>query len=115
MIRPFVSPFSQGSLDEPLGLSVSLRSKGFGAFVRDGEQTKRLGIAVGAEAGAVIGHDAPDPDAVTAEEAQCIEQEADAGFSFLVRQDFAIGQAGMVIHSQMQVFPSLASDRKSVV
>ena len=59
--------------------------------------------------GTVIGHDAPDPHTVRPEEAQGIAQEDQAGQARFIREHFGIGQAGMVIHNQMQDFPSRAA------
>jgi hypothetical protein len=46
--------------------------------VLDLEHPQGLGIAIGTEARSVVGHDALDPDPMRPEEAQGIEQEAQA-------------------------------------
>lgn len=42
----------------------------------DAKHSERLSIAVGSEAGAVVGHDAVDFEAMATEESQGIEEEA---------------------------------------
>ena len=46
---------------------------------------------------------------MAAKEAHGIEQECQAGLAGLVGEDLGIGQAGMVVDRQMQVFPALAA------
>lgn len=69
---------------EAFGLTICLRRIGFGADVFDAEPPQRLGVSMGAEACAVVGHDALDLDAMGFEEAQSIEEKAQTGASRLV-------------------------------
>jgi hypothetical protein len=43
---------------------------------------------------------------VSSKEAQSVEQEAQAGASFLVGQDFRVGEARMVVDREMHMFPA---------
>ena len=43
---------------------------------------------------------------MAAEEAQRVEQEAQARAALLIGQDLGIGQPGMVVDGQVQVFPA---------
>src|SRR6516165_3579278 len=45
-------------------------------------------------------------DAVSAIEAQLVEEKAQAGASFFIGQDFRVGDARMVVDGQMQIFPA---------
>lgn len=66
LLRGFVGlgicPFAQCGLDEAFGLTICLRRIGFGADVFDAEPPQRLGVSMGTEACAVVGHDALDLD-----------------------------------------------------
>src|ERR1700689_2969298 len=101
-----VGPFAQAGLNEALGLSVGFGRVGFGPQVLDLEPAQGLGVAAGPEALAVIGHDALDLDAEASKEAQGVEEKAQAGASRLVRQDFRIGEPGVVVDRQMHIFPA---------
>src|SRR5271167_1292475 len=63
-----VGPLAQAGLNEALGLSVGLGGVGPGAQMLDFEPAQRLGVAAGAKAGAVVGHDAADLDGQAAKE-----------------------------------------------
>jgi hypothetical protein len=99
-----VGPLAQACLNEALGLSVGLGGVRPGAQMLDFEPAQRLGVAAGAQAGAVVGHDAVDLDAEASKEAQGIEEEAQAGASFFVRQDLRVGDARMVWRHQRSWF-----------
>jgi hypothetical protein len=72
----------------------------------DAEPTQGFRIAPRSEGRAVVGHDALDGEAMPAEEAQGVEQEAQAGAALLVGQDLRIGQSGMVVDGPVKVFPA---------
>src|ERR1700675_3737326 len=59
-----VGPSPQESLDEAFGFSVGAGAIGPGAKVTQAEPSRGGGEAVRAIAGAVVGHDASDSDAV---------------------------------------------------
>jgi hypothetical protein len=104
-------PLAQGRLDEALGLAVGLRRVGPGALMADVQASQCLGVASGFEGGPVVGHDALDPDAVAAEEAQGVDEEGEAGAALLVGVDLGIGQPGVVVDGQVQVLPADAAAR----
>src|SRR5258707_5701909 len=81
-VGPSVGPFAQRGLDEALGLAIGFWRVGFGAQVLDFEQAQCLGVATGSEAGAVVGHDALNLNAMDPEEAQRVEEKAQAGATF---------------------------------
>src|ERR1700722_16906599 len=101
-----VGPLAQAGLNEALGLSVGLGRVGFGSQMLDPEPAQGLGVAAGAEARAIVGHDALDLDAEASKEPQGVEQEKQGGDSLLVRQDFRIGEPGVVVDRQMHIFPA---------
>lgn len=63
-------------------LCIGFWRVGFGAQVLDFEQAQCLGVATGSEAGAVVGHDALNLNAMDPEEAQRVEEKAQAGATF---------------------------------
>jgi hypothetical protein len=73
------------------------------------QHSQRLCVTAPAEAGAVVGHDAKDPDAVIAKEAQGIEEELQAGAPRFVGQDLKIGQPRVIIDGQMEIFPPFST------
>src|SRR5260370_345648 len=91
-----VGPLAQRGLDEALGLAIGFRRVGLGAQVLDFEQPQCLRVTTGSEAGAVVGHDAIDLDAMGPEEAQRVKEKAQAGSTFFIGQDFPISGAGGV-------------------
>jgi len=109
VVGPGIGPFAQGGLDEAFGLAIGLGRIGPGADVLDGEPPQRLGVAMGAETCAVVGHDALDLDAVGFEEAQGVEEKPQAGAPRLIGEDFRIDQARMVVDGQVHVFPANAA------
>src|SRR5258708_5920623 len=105
-VGPSVGPLAQRGLDEALGLAIGFRRVGLGAQVLDFEQPQCLRVTTGSEAGAVVGHDAIDLDAMGPEEAQRVKEKAQAGSTFFIGQDFRISDAGVVVDCQMQIFPT---------
>ena len=101
LLRRFVGVgiglFAQGRLDEALGLAIGLRGVGPGALVGDAKPSQCYGVAFGSEGRAVVGHHALDPDAVSAKEAERVEEEGEAGAALLVRVDLGVGQPRMVV------------------
>src|SRR5215475_9259212 len=101
-----VRPFAQAGLHEALSLAVGFGRVGPGAQMLDVEQAQGFGIAVRAEADAVVGHDPMDLDAVSTIEAQRVEEKAQAGAAFFIGQDFRVSDARMVVDGQVQIFPA---------
>ena len=101
-----VGPFAQRGLDEALRFAIGFWRVRFGAQVLDFEQAQCLGVATGSEAGTIVGHDALNLDAMGPEEAQRVEEKAQAGAALFVRQDFRVSHAGVIVYRQMQIFPA---------
>jgi hypothetical protein len=77
--------------------------------VLDFQHSQCLCGAVRAEADALVGHDAQGLDAVTAKEAHGLQEKFQAGAPCFIRQNFRIGQPGVIIDGQMAIFPALAA------
>src|SRR5436190_8020692 len=101
-----VGPAAEHRADEALGLAVGLGPVGPRAQVPDpqdaaGERMDRRDVGR-----SVVGHDALDPDAVAAEEANGAAEERDSGLGLLVAQDLDVGQARCVVDGDVHVFPA---------
>jgi len=70
------------------------------------ESSEASAIFMRFKGGSVIGHDALDFDAVASEEAQSVTEEYEGGESGFIGHDFGIGQAGMIVHGEVEDFPS---------
>ena len=101
-----VSPFAQGGLDEALGLAVGARSVGTGEAVLDAELEAGGAKLSGAIAGAVVGEQASDGDAVLGVEGDGGVQEGDSGWALLVGQHAGEGEAGVIVDSDVQSLPA---------
>ena len=101
-----IGPLAQARLDEALGLSIGPGRVGFGPQVLDPEPAESLGIAAGAKARAIVGHDALDLDAEVSKVAQGVEEKAQAGGSLLVGQDLRISEPRVVVDRQMHILPA---------
>jgi len=77
--------------------------------VLDFQHSQCLCVAVRAEADALVGHDAQGLDAVIAKEAHGLQEKFQAGAPCFIRQNFRIGQPGVIIDGQMAIFPALAA------
>ena len=62
IVRPCVSPFAQGGLDEAFGLAVGARGIGTGKDVPHPAAAAQVGNKVRTVGGAVVSHDARDRD-----------------------------------------------------
>lgn len=97
-----VSPLSESSLDKAFGFSVGSGSVGSGAVMFDLPTRASFAKLCGAVAGAVVGEQGANADAVGGEEIDGRVQEADSSLGLLVGQYLSEGQAGVVIDSHMQ-------------
>ena len=68
-----------------------------------------LGKEGGAEAGAVVGHDAPDLDAEEGEVGQGLAQEAAGRRGLFIGQQSGEGDAGVVIDGDIEELPTGAA------
>jgi hypothetical protein len=63
-----------------------------------------------AVAGAVVGQDPFDLDAVAAVVGECAAEEAGSGRGFLVGEHFGVGEAAVVVDGDVDVLPALVVD-----
>ena len=101
-----VGPLAQGSLDEAFGLAVGARSVGTGESVLDAELEAGSAELSGAIAGAVVGEQAADGDAVLGVEGDGGVQEGDSGLALLVGQHAGEGEAGVIVDGDVQSLPA---------
>ena len=88
-----VSPLAQGSLDEALGLAISLRRVGFGADVFEAKPVAELAESKGLITGAIVGHDALDLDAETFVVGESSLKESGGAMLSLADHDLGEGEA----------------------
>jgi CheY-like chemotaxis protein len=110
-----IGPLAQGGLDEALGLAVGPGGVGAGADMLEAEFAAGLGEGAGIEAGTVVGHDAPEPDAEVPVVGHRPAQKGHGADGLLVGQDGGVGQAGMVINGDKDVLPAVAPDGVAAV
>src|ERR1051326_4978254 len=101
-----VGPLAQGGLDEAFGLAVGAGSVGTGKAVLDAELKAGGAELAGAIAGAVVGEQAADGDAVLGVEGDGGVQEGDGGFALLVGQHAGEGEAGVIVDGDVQSLPA---------
>src|ERR1700676_3540947 len=89
-----VGPLAQGSLNEAFRLAVGARSVGTGEAVLNAELEAGGAELSGAIAGAVVGEQAANGDAVLGVKGDGGVQEGDGGFALLVGQHAGEGEAG---------------------
>src|SRR5882724_12292902 len=97
-----VSPLAQGGLDEAFGLAVGARRVRAGEAVLDGELEASGAEVAGAIAGAVVGEQSANEDAVLGVEGDGGVQEGDGGFALLVGQHAGEGEAGVIVDGDVQ-------------
>src|SRR5580693_9065211 len=88
-----VGPLAQGGLDKAFGLAVGARSVRAGEAVLDAELEAGGAERMGAVAGAVVGEQAANGDAVLGIEGDGGAQESDGRFALLVGQHAGEGEA----------------------
>src|SRR6266567_4851586 len=101
-----VGPLAQGGLDEAFRLAIGAGSVRTGEAVRDAELEAGGTEVSGAIAGAVVGEQAADRDAVLGVEGNGGTQEDDGGFSLLVREHAGKGEAGVIVDGDVQSLPA---------
>jgi len=101
-----VGPLAQGGLDEAFGLAVGARGVRPGEAVLDAELEAGGAELPGAIAGAVVGEQAADGDAVLGVEGDGGAQEDDGGFALLVGQHAGEGEAGVIVDGDVQSLPA---------
>lgn len=88
---------------EALDLAVGLWPVGAGAFVADAEVFANVSPGVRAVAGAVVGEDAFDGDALVGEPGCRAAQDTDGGFGAFISVHLDVGDAGVVLDDGVQV------------
>src|SRR6202167_3775257 len=101
-----VGPLAQGGLDEAFGLAVGARGVRPGEAVLDAELEAGGAELPGAIAGAVVGEQAADGDAVLGVEGDGGAQEDDGGFALLVGQHAGEGEAGVIVDGDVESLPA---------
>ena len=101
-----IGPFSEGGLDEALGLAVGAGGVGRGEAVSDAEAAASAAEGAGAITGAVVGEQAADRYAEGAIVGDGGEEELDSGKATLIGQDLGEGDAGMVVDSDVEELPA---------
>src|SRR6202166_184748 len=101
IVGPGISPFAQGGLDKAFGLAVGAWGVRTGKDVPRPAAAAQVGNKVRTVGGAVIGHDASDRDAQRLEVIEGAHEEGGSGFLALVGQDFGVGDARMVVDTNV--------------
>jgi hypothetical protein len=89
-----IRPLAQEGLDEALGLAICPRGVGARAEMAHPDTATETGEAGGDIAGAIVGQDAPDADAVAPKPGSGAPEKLLRGPPAFVRQHFDIGQPG---------------------
>src|SRR5712692_4077155 len=101
-----VGPLAHGGLNEAFGLAVGAGSVGTGEAVLDAELEAGGAEVAGTIAGAVVGEQAANGDAVLGVEGDGGVQEGDGGWALLVRQHAGEGEAGVIVDGDVQGLPA---------
>jgi hypothetical protein len=100
-----VGPSAQESLDEAFGFSIGARAVGSSTQVAQAEPSAGGGEAAGDVAGAVVGHDAGDGDAVGAVPGDQSSKEGNRCWRPFVGKDFGISETGGVVDGDVNELP----------
>ena len=108
-IGTVVGPAAQERLDKTFSFSVGAGSVRSGAQVAQAESSAGGCEAVRAIAGAVVGHDAGDFDAVAGVPGDEASKEGGSGWGSFVSQNFGVGQTGGIVDGDVNELPAGAS------
>jgi len=106
LIKTGIDPFAKSSLDKSFGFTVGARGVGTGEVMAQAELNHSRVKSVGAIAMTVIGKQATNGDAQSGVVSNRAAQEGDSASGVEVGQDLSEGNTGVVIDSNMNVFPS---------
>ena len=109
LVEAGVGPLADGGLDEAFGLAIGAWGVDASAGVLELEIAAGLREQGGAEARAVVGHDAADRDAEVGEVGHGLAEEAAGGGRFFVRQQGGEGDAGVVVDGDIKKLPAGAA------
>ena len=102
-VGPCVGPLGDQGPVEPLDLAVGLGRVGPGVLVRDAGVLECLVEGFGPVAGAVVGQDPLDGDALAGEPGLGPGPEPGGGVLALIAEDLDVGQAGVVVDGVVDV------------
>ena|SRR5579884_209646 len=101
-----VGPLAQGSLNEAFGLAIGAGSVGTGEAVLDAELEASGAEVAGAVAGAVVGEQAANGDAVLGIEGDGSTKEDDSSLALLVWKHAGKSEARVIVDGDMQSLPA---------
>jgi hypothetical protein len=104
-----VGPFSEGCLDEALGLAVGLRGVGFGSDVFEPEIATGVTEVEGSIARAIVGHHPSNRDAEALVVGQGCLQEGGGALFLLIGHDLRESDARSVVDADMDKLPADAT------
>jgi hypothetical protein len=104
-----ISPFAERSLDEALGLAVGLWRVRSGSDVFEAESLASVSEGKGFVAGAVVSHDALNAQTEAGIEGDGGTQESDGTGLGFIWQDVSEADAGSVVDTDVDEFPSDAA------
>jgi len=104
IIGACVGPFAQSGLDEAFGLAIGARGIGTGKDVPHPAAAAQGGNKGRTVGGAVISHDASHRDSKGLEVIEGAREECSSGLFALVGQNFRVGQARMVVDTNVGDF-----------
>src|SRR6266851_9370512 len=104
-VGPAVRPLAQEGLDEALGLAIRARGVGARAEVAHAQAAAEAGKPGGDIAGAIVGQDAPDAEAVAPKPGASAPPELRRRHAALIAQHFDVGQPGGIVDRPMHVLP----------
>ena len=101
-----VGPLAEGGLNEAFGLAVGAGSVGTSEAVLDAELEASGAEVAGTIAGAIVGEQAADGDAVLGVEGDGGVQEGNGGLALLVGQDAGEGDTGVIVDGDVESLPA---------
>src|SRR5690606_23736113 len=101
-----VCPLAQAGLDEAFGLAIGARRVGPGPEMAQAKSAHQAAEALGAVAGAVVGHDAGNPYPEAAVVAQRLKKRATGAGGALIRMQGAERYSAGIIDSHMDELPA---------
>ena len=109
LVETGIGPLADGGLDEAFGFAIGARSVDASAGMAELEIATGFGKAVGAEAWAVVGHDAADGDAEVGEVGHGLAEEAGRRVGLFIRHHGGKGDAGVVVDGDIEELPAGAA------
>src|SRR5690606_35212874 len=101
-----VRPLTQAGLDEAFGFAVGARCVGLGPEVAQAQPANQATETLGAVAGAVVGHDARDPDTQASVVAQRSKKSAAGACAALIGMQGAERYPAGIVDGYMDELPA---------